>query len=44
MTTIEFYNALIINDDNEIWNEIDNRLFGSDYDLDIDNAIFNWEN
>lgn len=44
MTTIEFYDSLLINDDTEDWNLLDNRFFGTDLDQDIDNAIFNWEN
>lgn len=43
MTTIEFYDRLIINDDTEDWNRIDAHLFGTDLDQDIDNAIFSWE-
>jgi hypothetical protein len=43
MTSIQFYHSLLIDDDTEIWNEIDNHLFGSDYDLDIDNRIFSGE-
>lgn len=44
MTTIEFYDRLIINDDTEDWNLLDSHLFGYDFDDDLDNRIFNnWE-
>lgn len=43
MTTIEFFNSLLVNDDTETWNDINDHLYGSDLDQDLDNRIFSWE-
>ncbi len=43
MTSIQFYHSLLINDDNETWDDLDSHLFGIDLDQDIDNRIFSGE-
>lgn len=46
MTTIEFYHSIVLDDDTEDWNLLDRHTYGSDFDNDLDNRIFNspWEN
>lgn len=43
MTTIEFFNSLVLTDDTETWNDLDSHFYGSDLDQDLDNRIFSWE-
>lgn len=43
MTSIQYYHNLLLDDDNQIWTELDNQLYGSNLDQDIDNQLFSWE-
>jgi len=44
MTSVQYYHSLIEKDDDLIWGEINDHLFGNDFDDDLDNRIFNnWE-